>query len=193
MKVLIGGLIFLGVCVVIAVVEYFRGEKKLSFPKWFLWYARNVGRGSGIFLAAWLGKVAPRLVVSTADRLYFYPPTNIVTDAIHELAIIKLENGFTREGYVAESRDCDNAALHDYHYLLNVILPDLCSHIPDAQGKGFACGMFSFQLDGKKARHRVAYITDDQGKKTFIENYEVNDTIIRDVSKTEQSFGVDIV
>ena len=33
MKVLIGGLIFLGVCVVIAVVEYFRGEKKLSFPK----------------------------------------------------------------------------------------------------------------------------------------------------------------
>jgi len=137
------------------------------------------------------GRPLPMYSLSKADNKYFYPPADIVANAIHELAIMKVLSGFVPENYRPESWDCDNAALHDYNALLNNILPDLCSHIPDAQISGFSCGMFSFMRDNGK-RHRVAYIEDDRHHRTFIDTYEINGTIIRKLSKSERAAGEDI-
>ncbi|GAF78443.1 unnamed protein product, partial [marine sediment metagenome] len=105
-------------------------------------WIRGVGRAFGWVVKAFLGKSVPRYVTVVADKHYFYPSQLIVESAIHELATLKIEAGFVYDNYRPESWDCDNAALFDYNALLNHILPDLCSHIPEAQKKGFACGMF---------------------------------------------------
>jgi hypothetical protein len=141
---------------------------------------------------ALIGRPVPRYVVVTADRDYFRPSAETVENAITELARLKIDNGFTQGNYKPESWDCDNAALHDYNALLNHILPDLCSHVPEAQNRGFACGMFSY-MTRSGARHRVAYVEDDTKKRTFIDTFEKGGVITREVSREERAAGFDIV
>lgn len=155
-------------------------------------YIFAIGRAVTWLFRSLLGKPVPRYILSTADSTYYQPSQAVIDKAFVILAERKIAAGFIRANYRAESRDCDNSALWDYNELLNDILPELLKDVSEAQGKGLDCGMFSFARDGGKGRHRVAYVTNNDGERTYSDSYEINGTIKRTLSSAEKAAGYDL-
>ncbi len=151
-------------------------------------YFFNLGRGFLWWFKAIIGKTVPEYCVVAADSSYYAPSQEIIDRAVEMLADMKVEYGFVSANYKAEVWDCDNAALFDWNALSNIILPEL---VPD-RTEPFKCGMFSFTRDNG-SRHRVAYVENDEGDRTYTDTYEINGTIVRTLSDTEEAAGEDLI
>lgn len=150
-------------------------------------YVFNVGRGAKWFGISIIGQTVPRYItVSQGDNTYFRVSEEKAKEAIKLLAVALKAAGFSRGTYLSEVLDCDNSALYSYSKLVNEIFPSLyAGNVPYGQ---YDVGMFSYMRDDGE-RHRVAYIITDISKWIFIDTYEINGSIIRELSPTERAAG----
>lgn len=146
------------------------------------------------FFMALFGRTAEGSVPhqDLADNVYYRPTQEEVDVAVKALTIAKEEHGITRANYRPERPDCDDASLFDRYQLNFNILPQVCGS--KAAGKAFRIGEYSFRRDDGK-RHRVAFIENDKGRRTYIDSYngiDGNDGIVRTLSKKERSNGHEV-
>lgn len=167
-------------------------KKRVDFWPSPVWIMRNISSGFAALMKALACYPVPRSIPVIGDRNYFSPPQAVVDHAVSVLAGRMKEQGWVKANYIPEKRDCDNAALFQYDELVNDILPDLTAEYPAAASAQMNCGMWSFVRDNGK-RHRVAWIENNRGVRTYVDTYEINGTIIRELSESEKINGFDIV
>lgn len=158
------------------------------FARWFF----NLMRGIRWVGSAIIGKPVPKYALTIADRKYFCPPQGIIDKAVEILAEYKVNAGFIRSRYAKERWDCDNASLFDHNALRNDILPALCANFPAAEGSDFRVGEWSFMRSDNGKRHRVAFIENNEGVRTYIETYSINGSIIRILDEAEEVAGYEV-
>ena len=164
MNILIGLSIFLGVGFIIAVIEYIRGEKKLSVKEWFLWYVSNVGKGTLTGITSFFGRIVPTARLEASDSVYADIEYAELHAAIEHTHGIMEATGWTLDDYIPRSLDCEDFAMK-MKVEVTKFLADNCNQ----PNKGMPVHLFGYtRKDG--ANHVLIYGYADK-KRWYFEVY----------------------
>lgn len=126
---------------------------------------------------------------SNADNSYWEISKELVDSLLPKFQQIMIERGYSKYDYKKETHDCDDYA-HAGIVILHELLQDerKNGNIPESIGKADPIFMFSFQRDDGP-RHRLVCIPTKSGR-VYIDNWVINGSIHRKLSKNEEANGI---